>query len=433
MQAINLLRYTYIGLIIINLIVFLFRTKKMNFLFIYFLSSIIYYIFAISGKLYILDVNGSIWGYDIDIKTNIVLIINMVLIFIATLIPEKNIVIKKKSKKKHINLDLEKCSMSIFFIMCFILTIYTVITTNMFSSSGNFNKEKLMENTGTIVEYFKSIIMFSIVYIFIEKDIQYKLSTKILLMGSLFVTFLLGHRSYIVIAIIAIGFNYYNEKIAKNNKSLFRAIIKNYKIVLIAMLVIFVTFMIKGVTAALFDHNFDLVKTRLTNLDYYINTFKISEPNTTTMNLDTILRNNYMLDKSSYTILITLFIPFISRIVKFESFTYMYQETLFGTSNRASTFLGEAYANGGFLLVGVIITLLLLLLKFIDIKFKNSNNNILKTFMLISGVDLSFYIHRNSMDYAFVRIRSYIYIVILIYIIKLIISNLNILKGHKSK
>ena len=66
-------------------------------------------------------------------------------------------------------------------------------------------------------------------------------------------------------------------------------------------------------------------------------------------------------------------------------------------------------------------------------KLINCKDNIIKTFILISGIDLSFYIHRNSLDYALIRIRSYIYIVIIIYVIKIIFANLKIRKREVSK
>lgn len=431
MQTTTILRIIYIILIVINLIIFLTKYKKINFLFIYFLSSIIYYAVAIFGKLYYSYSDNLICEYNININTYIVLIINMLLIFVSTLLPEPNIVLRKK-EKNNTNLNIEKFTMNIFFILCFVLSIYTVLKLNLFWNNEKFNKTELLNNTGTIIEYFKSIVMFAIVYIFTQNNIKYSKIAYVSLIFSIFVTFLLGHRSYIIIALIAIGYHYYNEKISNNN-TLLQSVIKNYKIILLAVLVIFITFAIKGVTAALFDNNMVLVKSRLTNLEYYINTFKTSEPNIITTNLDTIIKNNYKLEQSSYPILITLFVPFISRFIQYTSFTYIYQETLFGVSNRASTFIGEAFANGSFLTVGLIIMLLLLLLKFTNTKLVNCKNNIIRTFILISGIDLSFYIHRNSIDYAFIRIRSYIYIVMLIYIIKIILTNLKIRKRDVSK
>ncbi len=434
MQMTSILRYIYITLIIINLVTFLTKYKKIDFIFIYFLSSIIYYAGAIFGKLYYSYRGNLIQECDINSNTYILLIINMLLIFICTLLPEKNIVLRKtKNNKNNINLNFEKIAMNVFFLLCFVLSLYSILKLNLFSNTGKFNKTQLLENTGTIIEYFKSIVMFAVVYIFTETGIKYSKITYCLLIFSLFITFFLGHRSYIIIALIAIGYYYYNEKISNNNINLLHSIVKNYKIILLSLFVIFITFAIKGVTAALFDNNMTLVKYRLTNLEYYINTFKTSEPNTITMNLDTIIKNNYRLEQSSYPILITLFVPFISRFIQYTSFTYVYQEVLFGVSNRASTFIGEAFANGGILAVVLIIIMLLLLLKFINMKLVNCKNNIIRTFILILGIDLSFYIHRNSMDYVFIRIRSYIYIVILIYIIKIISANLKMRKRDVNK
>lgn len=430
MQTISTLRIIYILLIFINLIIFLTKYKKVNFLFIYFISSIVYYAGAIWGKLYYLYNNNLLYEYDINSNTYIALIINMALIMISTLLPEKNIVLGRE-KKKNTNLYIEKITMNLFFILCFLLTIYCSLKLNLFSNTNKFNKEELLNNTGTIIEYFKAMIMFAVVYIFIQNDIKYNKFIYVLLIFSIMVTFLLGHRSYIIIALLAIGYYYYNKM--SNANSLLQSVIKNYKIIILGIFIVFITFAIKGVTAALFDNNMSLVKSRLTSLEYYIKTFKTSEPNTITINLDTIIKNNYRLEKSSYPILITLIIPFISRAIPYTSFTYIYQETLFGTTTRASTFIGEAFANGGFLVVALVIMILLLLLQLINMKLINCKDNIIKTFILISGIDLSFYIHRNSLDYALIRIRSYIYIVIIIYVIKIIFANLKIRKREVSK
>jgi len=278
-----------------------------------------------------------------------------------------------------------------------------------------------MNNTSRIQEYYMMFTMFWLLYLVVQYEhVNSKIAWIVSILG-LALTFLLGHRSFLVIAIIAVAVYIINEKFWEKGNML-QFIAKNKKILLFALIFVFIVFFIKGIYTALFNKNFELVWSRLTDISYYANTLKTSEPNVIMANINEIVDAEYRLDFSSYAGLPTYLIPGLTNFLHIKSFTEIYQEELFGATNRASTILGEAYANGGMLVVIIVSFILVLVLLAINYFYEKSTDNIWKTFFLLSGVDLAFFIHRNSADYAVCRVRYFLYFVIVLFIIKSVVN-----------
>lgn len=408
---------TYIILTTIIFIIILFSAKRINFIIIFFLSSIIYYMNAFIGKLYLN--NGESWYY-INENTYIVLIVNLLAIFFAYFLSEvfnKNI--KFKQEDAYI---FEKEFAQVVTLISIIGIISIIVSLKDFIFSNNYNKTIIMDNTNKIQEYYKMFTMFWAIYVFTNKNTKYKAYVYIVATMGLALTFLLGHRSFCVITVIAIIFDYFHRNIAKN-ETLWKFIAKHRKIIIEIILLIFFVFTIKGVYTAAFNRDYKLVWERLTNISYYTKTIRISEPNAILKNLNTIVKNDYRVNKNTYLTALKYIIPGLTKLDGNISFTVIYQEDLYSTTNNASTILGEAYANGGIILVAVISILICLVLMLIYNYYCKCGNQIVKTFLLLSGIDISFYIHRNSMDYVICRIRYFAYFLILLVFIKILLNS----------
>ena len=431
-----MLKIIYTIIAIINFLIILFTAKKLNFVIIYYFSSLIYYFNGFIGEIYTRGSNGTIESYAMNEKTYWILIINMLVIFIMLIIDfikKRNVQdnekennceatekeeIRKGSRKYKKEL-VEKCIIYTGTIISVLGIIYIVYSLRDLLFTNNYNKTIIMEKTSRLQEYYKMFTMFWTIYLVIQHEkVKSKLVWIVAFLG-LALTFLLGHRSFLVIAIIAVAIYIINEKLWKKGNML-QFIACHKKILILALIFVFVVFFIKGVYTALFNRDFDLVWSRLTDISYYTNTLKISEPNVIMANLNGIVDADYKLDFCSYAVLPTYLIPGLTNLLDIESFTKVYQEDLFGSTNRASTILGEAYANGGLLVVIMVAFILNSVLLMVSCFYEKSNNNIWKAFLLLTGTDIAFFIHRNSADYAICRIRYFLYFVVVLFAIKMI-------------
>lgn len=417
-----MLQLIYIILTIFNLVLILVTAKKIDFLIVYYFSSVIYYFNAIVGKIYIKS-GDKIESFLINENTYYVLIINMIVFLIMYTIL---LFYKKEKKDTHIienkqKQEIEKYIIFIGTLLNILSLIYCVFSMRNVLFGNNFDKVLIMNSTSRIQEYYKMFTMFWFLYLVLQYNkVRSKIVWIVALLGLAF-TFLLGHRSFVVITVIAAALHLLNEKIWKKG-NMINLLIKQKKIIAMGLLSLFLVFFVKGVYAALLNKDWELVFERLTSISYYTDTLKISEPNVIMSNLDGIIASDYELENSSYSILPTYLIPGVTNWIGGESFTYIYQRDLYGTNNRASTILGEAYANGKLFMVFLICIILTGVVILFYQLYKKNNSTIMKTFFLLSGIDIAFFVHRNSADYAICRIRYYFYFVIILFIIK-VISN----------
>lgn len=411
---ITILRITYITAFVIVLLFALMKKKNLSFVFIYFLSSTLFYFNAFEGEIFVGKLNRiGVDSYPIYFGTYIVLLINLLMIFLIFRIePEADDYVLKHSQAS------EGIVMKVFILAVFFLSVFMCIRYGVFTRTS-FNKSELADETGKVATYYKYLASFSAVYVLSLED--KKISWKWIALGviPIFTTFLFGNRSYLVITLVAILFDKMFRYSRKMNCSLGTYLAKHKLLVGAASVLLVTTLVIKGITAALFMKDYNLVIKRLTSIDYYKQVFFVSEPNTIMTNLNTIVSSNFRMDTSTYSALWAYPFPLITgsieKMIGVESFTKVYQKILYVTkTNRASTMLGEAFANGGYAVVGIVVLLYLIVLMLLFRCYRHCSSNIAKTTFLLMGIDAAFYVQRNSMAFEFSRIRDYVYIAIIL-------------------
>ncbi len=407
----------YIFMTVFTLSFMVLKQKNLSFTVVYLLSSMLFYYNAFVGKIYMGKLNEvTAESYAIHWMTYVALCVNMLLVLFA-LICERETV---EYRSKCVTVG-EFNAIKVFVFFVFVLSLYMCVEYGVFTRA-TYNKTALSAMTGSLGTYYKYVAMFSFVYMFTQESYQYSWIWKFMAIFPIFSTFLFGNRSYLVVALVAVIFDKIYQNI-KNNYTSVRKFISRNKMVFIGILVLAASVLVlKGVTSAMFSGNWELVVARLTNLDYYTQVLKVSEPNTIMRNLDTIIKNEYQVKQTSYASLWAFFIPFlteyIEELIGYVSFTKTYQLDLYVTkTNQASTYIGEAFANGGiatvFLITGIQNMLYLLYMKI----YKKCKANYMKACMLLIGIDTAFYIQRNSMAYEFSRVRFFIYMTVMIVLI----------------
>ena len=399
------------------------KKKNVSFTLIYFFSSALYYFHAFGGKLYWGNMNQHyLQPYPIDNATYIVLFINLVCVFIfCALKTEKHIWNEKKAY------PTETIVIKIFILGAVLLSLYMCVKYNIFSRTY-YNKQELLGVRDSLTTYYKFLSSFTFVYIWTVQKKLYSLFWKLLASFPLLMTFGLGHRSFIIISLCCVIFHRIYEYFLRKEykESLFHYIRKHTNIIVGIVILIFITFAVKGITTAMFNKNYDLVRSRLSDSNYYVQTMIMSEPNVILGNLDAIVARDYHVDKSSYRTLWAYIFPILTKIIEkefgFESFGYKYQADLFGTNYRASTYLGEAYANGSYICVIFLIISLMILLVWLFRLYNRCRCNITQTTLLLMAIELAFYIHRNSLSIQVTRIRDYLYIAIFLLFLIIISS-----------
>ncbi len=438
-----MLQFVFILLVIINALLFLFLSKKISYLFVYYMSSCVYYSSAFWGY-YHSNISGFSSGvFDdtmIDAKTYWLMIVNMLCIMFVLIVGAIRKKIGSCQNDCNSNNDnsggdgggvnyrnsgfvSERYAVRVAIAFSFIVAIFCVLPPVISSFGGSFNKAELLEDAPGIVNYFKCIVTFLTIYLFTQKRVNYSKMDYIAVLFLMFLTLLLGHRSYVVIAIIGILITRINT--SSKGKNLLALFVKNWKKILLIVLCFFVFMFSKNIYTALFNGNIDLVKNRLSDSSYYQNSIKVSEFNTIFANLDSVVSRDYTFPIDIY-LKRTLFtaLPVVNKYIEEEPFSRKYQMDLFGVNTRASTFIGEAYACGGFLLSVIIILLVIIIVLLLAFGARNAKSNIWRTFFILSSVDVAFYIHRNSLEYGLYRVRSYLLIAIFVYAIYLFLERM---------
>ena len=418
-----ILRTIYICLVISELVFALIKKKNMSFIVVYLLSSILFYFNAVSGDIYIGKLNQiGVGYYPIYYGTYIILITNLVITWIFLIIePEK------EDYRLKITGSSEEFCMKIFVAGVCLLSAFMCIKYGVFGRSS-YDKHELADATGSMGAYYKYLASFTFVYVFSFDDRKISWFWKITGTLPILSTFLFGNRSYLVISFVAVLFNLIYKECMTHKGGLASYLARHRIIVIGASFLLFVTLVIKGVTNALFNGNIDLAVSRLTSLDYYKQVFYVSEPNTICNNLNLIVSSEYQIYPSTYIALWTYLFPFVTKSMEqffgVENFVKVYQRVLYVTkTNNAGSYLGEAYSNGGYFIVPIVVTFYLIFLLLILFAYKKCRSHITKAAMLLVGIDASFYIQRNSISYAMSRFRDYIYIMIILLCLNFILSH----------
>lgn len=287
---------------------------------------------------------------------------------------------------------------------------------------SSMRKVDLLAESDKMTSYLKYIALFLFVYSYVCKG---KFIRILRIFGTAFIvyTFFLGHRSFAVMGLIGI-FMYY---VGTTEKTSMISIVKEHKFIFILMLVASIFFFfIKKTYVALFAGNFELVRARLTNIDYYKNAILTSEANTVMRNLQNIIESNMNYSLTNYFLSFITLIPFFGgRLAQFLGYEKFSVDVNLAFNTRYSdgfgigcTYVGEAYALGGYLGIVIIVLATMLFVAYLNWKVQQTHDGIIYTFFTIVACYFTFFIFRNSQSFLLIMIRAQIYIVILLKIVE---------------
>lgn len=423
------MRYILVLLVLVLLVYVLFAKRKLDFFLISSLSVITYYYPALLGGIYRL--NGNI---DISVGTYACISIYVIALLYYLFINDRyNLSLAMYDNKN----DLEKGNNELITnrsiialeLIGMVLLLYTIGKYG--DIRHGFNKMQMLANANRLTEYLKYIALFSFVCSFISKG-EKILIARILSIVLLGYTFILGHRSFTVIGCIAI----FVSKVESQDRVVFFNYIKKNKaaIIGISVLAILVLF-IKGVFSALITGQYELVKSRLENPEYYRTTLLSSEANVITYNLQRVCESDMSYSIFQYLLGIVYLVPILGgRIGSIFDYTSFERTLNLNFNSRldegvglGSTYLGEAYAVGGYPFV-IIQSFCAFILMSWMMKTRSRHKSIeSNAFFLIVLSYFSFYIHRNSLIFLLITARAYLYIFIIFKMIRFIISD--VIKG----
>lgn len=433
------MRIITIALFVVLLSYVCVRKRKFDYFSIASFSLILYYFPVFIGRLRNNDTGSAIYISNMTYLC----IFSFGLLLLVFMIFFDKYYIKKgnKSLSHNINTKIlsERNDLSNFcvFIVSIIGLVLMVITfINYGGFKGDFNKMNLLMRASKVTEYMKYIGLFSFVYSFSFKGKFINLCRLSSLMIILY-TFLLGHRSFIVIGIIAIFMHFVGT--AKPVR-LVEIINKNKKMFLFILICLIFFVFVKNVFAAFMSGNYDLVISRLTNKNYYVDTLLESESNIIMNNLNNIVISNFKYGLGDFVFGIISLIPFVGgRLL--DVFDYVsFEEKMNLAFNihlsegigLGSNYIGEAYSIGNVFSVIVITILTLFFIKFLISRRNLTANPFTYTFLSLILTYFTFYIHRNSLIFLLTTTRAYLYILILLFILHAILGK-KLLKQVENK
>lgn len=281
---------------------------------------------------------------------------------------------------------------------------------------SSMKKVEMLSESDKITSYLKYIALFCLVYSFTNKG-KYIRVLRVMSLAFITYTFLLGHRSFAVIGLLAIAEHY----LSTNRKIRLSKVLSKHKAMTIAIIAGGLFFMfVKNIYAALFAGNFDLVLSRLSNPQYYYDVFLSSEASGIIRNLQNAVNSDVSYSVADYLLSFLTLIPFIggkvARMLGYSSFSeqlnLVFNERYNEGFGIGSTFIGEAYTAGGILWLLIVAFIVLVIFNALNRKVRMSQNGLWCTFWLVTASYFTFYIYRNSLIYMFILARANLYILL---------------------
>ncbi|KXT76137.1 hypothetical protein STRDD10_00331 [Streptococcus sp. DD10] len=405
------------------------QPRKLDYFTIFSFSTMFYYFPAVLGKIRLI---GEEKTTPLIFDVYLILLVFIVLLFGFILLND-HYTFKIKDRKLGVNLldyrEKEEdyfSNLAVFFLELLGLVLLVYANVKFGDITASFNKMELLAESNKGTEYLKYIALYSFVYSFMAKRQWLLKALSLILIGY---TFLLGHRSFLVIGLIGIvmarvGMRERRPLIASINKHLFLSFF--------SIVGLFFFIFIKGVSSALITGQYDLVWSRLSSLDYYIDTLLISEPNTITVNLYHVVNSHMTFGFDQYFLGFFQLIPglggMLGSAVGFTSFEQQLN-LLFNTQlaqgvGLASTFLGESYAIFELVSEVAIAFIVFLLVMWGMKQLYQTKSQLVAAYFSIVLPYFTFYIHRNSLIFLLVAARAYLYILLLTWIIKVVLQSI---------
>lgn len=426
------MQLVYIILCVISVLYVFLKKRRIDFFSISVLSTIVYYYPAFWGQLYEHSTRSY---YPIVSGVYVCLIVHIISLFVFMVIYDKN-KYNLNSECVALTTTEEQIEMNMV-IVCIagIGLVLMFLTYVSYGGVGGEDKVELLANASRMTEYFKYFSLFLTVYAFsFPMEEKYIKFLRIVSVIMIFYTFLLGHRSFAAIGLITIVANVFMKK--SDKVQLITIVAQHKRLVALAVFGALFFLFGKNVMAALFQGDYKLVWSRLTDFEYYKWSFFYSESNTILSNIQVVIESEFNYPFLNYFMCLLGLIPFLGGKI-LNLFNVEFFETLINEQFNASydlgigmgsTYLGELYTTGGVIFM---IIMLVCTFGFIAALCHCRIQTKSRTIYVWCGIVLSyfsFYIHRNSLIFLLVAARAYLYILILSMIIK---YTLKVIKSKK--
>lgn len=420
----------YVTMFVMVLLYGIFKKRELDLIYIYFLSTTVYFFPVVLGEFqsFVFNADGTYTYYPeaLYYKTYIVLIINTFICFIWMII--RNLCSKKNRQCSSMYYLNDYANLIVIGTEALLLILNTrmilrlryLIFTNRFDKTILLNNMSLLDTLCLNMSYF----VFILAFVF---NMRWRVTTRLFAIILMIFPFMLSRRSEIVLGMIAITYVWINRQ---NYSSIYILLINKKKTIIAVLFFGIAVFLSKGIMNSIVQGNWQEVKIYLEKKNTLIDSFLYSEPNIITSTLNGVLEKDVRVDGESYKHVVLSFFPFIETLFSGKlspsDFYTLYQPIVYPEIKgwgAANCFLAEAYSNGGWIMLFVVVNCLCAMLLLLERGIKRCNNWGVKTALLASMPYLTFYIHRNTVYYIIRTVRIYIYLAIVLNIIYLILKN----------
>ena len=420
-------------LVCLGLIYIFKRKRKLDFLCIYFFSSIIYYFPILINRLsYPYRVGRYMIVNDIYWEASLVVFLNLEINITIMFITDKKEI--KKSKKvfvKKFNQDLLDISVLILSSLSMILILWSFFSLKTFLFDIDNSKMELLTISTwreTWIGYIASVIP---VYALLTKG-RFRIPIRVLSILMLAYTLVLQKRSVLVFVLITILYLVINK--LKKDQPLYQWLLKNKMFIVLIIFFGLTVIIMKPLLPALFSLNIDEIKTIIFNIPSSLSNYLLlGESNIISLNLNEVLRHGITNNPLNIFYSIISILPlsgtifgFNSTDISFNSFADIIYAHMPDNIGFGSTFLGEMICSLSIFFGLIAIFIFLYFCNKFFSNIEDLENILLKTVGYAVFPILSFYIHRNSISFVIGYFKYIIYITILILLIYTI---LNIIKN----
>jgi len=390
----------YILLCLIIIMYLIIKKRRPDFLMIYALSSIVYYLPLILGQLNDFEyINKKLifLPTSINIKTYTFGFLNLLICFYWIIL--KDMLFNKYKPISYNSDNRETLVINRFSFLTLCCLLYSLYNNRNIIFAAHFDKVQLVQNLGIIDSIARYFSMYIIVYAF--TSINSNRITKFYALVFIVYSFIMGRRSdFILSSMVCVLFFFIRTY--KNKNLLYYA--KKYKLlVAVCILVAITIFPLKRTLPLFISGKFiDGIKQTFI-LIFEPKTYLISESNSITLYINKIVNANYSKPFVSYKNAFIGLIPLIETFSKGKlggnTFGILFQQDLFPTITKevmglAGTFWGEAITNGGFILLIMMLNFVMFAICYIEKVAITSKRQLIRPVFLIIGIHLSFYIHR---------------------------------------
>jgi len=399
--------------------------RQVDFIAIFALSGIVYHLPALWGAV----LNTYFVPYRVFIQTSIapityvVLIINLLTalcwMIAKDILTDDSRTLVTRHRYKILRTEISEHEQTMFNVLMLGVCVVTIIMvlisiynlSPILNAYDGFVKQNILAAQTQLDRICKGLILFIGAYAFTQKG-RFIWSIRIIsILLQAYPMFIIAQRSFLVFLLLIIGYILINRS---GEKSVFSFFAK-YKFIFAACILgVVVVFTMKSLIPPIMNRTltFELLSNILIN--FWTGGVLRSEFNTITVNLNEIIRQNFSVSLQTYRYSLAYSIPFIGLItdgfVAPTNFGALMQAEVFPqitTFGVASTFLGEAWSNGGLIMVLLISNFVCFILAMFERGVKFIKNPFVVASIFSAFPFWSFFIYRTSLFSASDKIMSY--------------------------